>query len=135
MQYFFGTFLALTITAEAAPKLHWKPAKGFNAAEVEPIFPVPGAYHFGVVPTGTAVMPTGTGVIPWPTAVPTGWSQIMRRASNDSSNQPQTTEAPSPKSPGKLPPSSGTSVLKSAQTIAAGQSFDGGMVSSSSILI
>ncbi|KAL9060948.1 MAG: hypothetical protein Q9162_000392 [Coniocarpon cinnabarinum] len=50
-------------------------------------------------------------------------------SSDDSSSSPSTTAAPdsSAASGGGLPASSGTSVLKAVQTVASGDSFDGGM--------
>ncbi|EMF17446.1 polysaccharide lyase family 3 protein [Sphaerulina musiva SO2202] len=59
-------------------------------------------------------------------------STAASKTSDDESSAPATTPAPAANenvaAGGSLPASSGTSVLKAAQTIAAGESFDGGMV-------
>ena len=90
-----------------------------------------------IIPTGTApVAPVGTGASspPYPTYVSNaGNSTSGSDASSSSSAAAATTSAASlssgsSTSGGDLPASSGSSALSAVQTIAAGESFDGGMV-------
>lgn len=149
MQYMIPAFVALAISANAAP--HWQYPSDFRAPPV----PAPGAS--GLVPIGSGVaFPTGTG---YPFPVPTGFKAVSRTAADDDEDNEEeeessssddeeeeeeessstdsssgsiitsaATDKSSTSSGGSLPASSGTSALDAVQTIAAGESFDGGMV-------
>jgi hypothetical protein len=123
MQHFTVTFLALAISVNAVP---YPTGTGIEA----PVIPFP----TGVMPTGMpGIFPPGTGVLG-----ATGMIMARKASSTTNATNP-TTSKPVPSSTGTstksqaaggggLPASSGTSVLSAVKTIAAGESFDGGMV-------
>lgn len=114
MQYIAATLLALAIgtnASPAGPRLNDFPA------------PVAGS---GIFPTATGVFPTGA----FPTGVSAGFAAptgLIARAKNSTSTKTSSKTAAAAAG-GKLPASSGTSALSAVRTIAAGESFDGGMV-------
>lgn len=142
MQYLNIAILALAAGIEASPAGRpW----GYP-------FPSPCASGLTAPSSGAGIFPVPTGFLPKGVsagfAAPTG---LQARATKKSSTKKSSTKKSSTKTTkisstkataattsapkaaavvagGKLPASSGTSVLKAVQTIAAGKSFDGGMV-------
>lgn len=107
MQCITVALLALAVGIEASP------------AAPRPDIVAPPAAGSGIFPTATGVFPTG---VSGGFAAPTG---LTVRANNSTSTS---SKAAAVVAGGSLPKSSGTSVLSAVKTIAAGESFDGGMV-------
>lgn len=116
--------LALALGASAAPSpFHHAKHSNVGPGGMVPVDMPPS----GVAPSGTA--PSGG----LPVASSTAVALSYKISNSTSSAATGTTSAASlsdstAESGGSLPASSGTSVLDAVQTIAAGESFDGGMV-------
>lgn len=121
MRYLTVSILGLALGVSAFPSPQWGHEDNF------PSFPFGGSEHWENDP---ALAPISDPAPSDPVSAPevADPSEIV-----DSTSSAITTAAPEPNtgsatSGGEMPPSSGTSILSAVQTIAAGESFDGGML-------
>ena len=152
MSRYTAAAFAFALGASAMPAPHWgwggwgEGANNFPQHSYGGEAPsMPAVPSMPAGPTGGAPAPTGGFPAPSGSAPAFTYSQIanatapsyvgLATASGASGSAPAVTSAPAASAPaggassgGDMPASSGTSVLSAVQTIAAGESFDGGMV-------
>lgn len=122
MQHFAVALLALAIGVKALPS---PPPSGSL-----PPFPSVSGVEPPINPPGPGIVPTGI-LQPFPSGPVFSNATGIIKARNASSETAPSATTGSPKTAvagGGLPASSGTSVLSAVKTIAAGESFDGGMM-------